>query len=92
MAFEHAATFFHVRDLEASLKFYTEVLGFEREFIFGDYAGIKAGHVSIHLAARGEGAHQRPIGGGTLYVFCDEVDNYYNTILKKRHKDEIRAK
>ena len=83
MAFEHSATVFRVSDLDASLKYYTDVLGFEPDFRFGSYAGIKSGHVTIHLAAREGGVHQRPIGGGTVYIFCDDVDGYHASIVKQ---------
>jgi len=81
MSFEHAAAVFAVRDLEASLKYYTEVLGFTHDFRFGSYAGIKRGPVSLHL--NGHNVHQRPVGGGTVYIFCDEIDTYYAEIKQK---------
>ena len=36
-----AATVFPVRDVAASLRFYTEKLGFRQEFVFGKYAGVE---------------------------------------------------
>ena len=37
-------------DLDASIRFYTEVLGCTLEFCHGDfYAGVRAGHSAIHL-------------------------------------------
>ena len=84
MAMEHAAAVFHISDLEASLKYYTEILGFTQDFRFESYAGVKSGPVCLHLAeARGGNVRQRPVGGGTVYIFCDDVDAYYAEIKGK---------
>jgi catechol 2,3-dioxygenase-like lactoylglutathione lyase family enzyme len=47
-----AATVFQVSDLEASLNYYRDVLGFEKVFLFGAYAGIHSGEFCLHLCAR----------------------------------------
>jgi catechol 2,3-dioxygenase-like lactoylglutathione lyase family enzyme len=65
----------HVSDIDRSLTFYKNVLGFEEDFRFGDYVGLKAGDVSLHLSQPDQ--HIRPVGGGTVYVFCDDIDSYY---------------
>jgi len=65
---------FQVSDVEASLKHYTGIFGFSEDFRFGDYAGIKLGDVRVHLS--GHSIHERPVGGGTAYILCDEVDDY----------------
>jgi uncharacterized glyoxalase superfamily protein PhnB len=70
-----------VSNLERSLKYYTEVLGFTEDFRFGEYAGVRNGDASLHLC--GHDFHKRPVGGGTAFVFCDEVDNYCEQIKKK---------
>ena len=78
----HAAPVFQVADLEASLKHYTEVLGFSPDFRFGDYAGVKLGEVCFHLC--GHTIHQRPVGGGTVYIFCAEpVDTYHAELVTR---------
>ena len=78
----HVAPVFQVADLEASLLHYTEVLGFSHDFRFGDYAGVKRGDVCLHLC--GHPIHQRPVGGGTAYVFCAEpVDAYYGELVRR---------
>ena len=76
-----AASVFQVANVESALRFYTDVLGFSEDFRFGDYAGVKFGDVCIHLC--GHSVHKRPVGGGTVYVFCDEVDSYYAEIEAK---------
>ncbi len=68
-------------DLEASIQFYTKVLGFTLAFRFGDfYAGVKAGEQMVHLklvdapdpglAAVASGEHFH------LYIEVDDADGY----------------
>ena len=79
-----ASAILHVSNLNDSIRFYTEALGFEEEFIYGDppyYAGVKMGSVIIHLNAGEENESRR--GMGSVYVFCDEVDEYYESIEEK---------
>jgi predicted enzyme related to lactoylglutathione lyase len=75
-----AVPVFQVSNVEASLKHYTNVFGFFEDFRFGDYAGVKLGDVRLHLS--GHGLHGRPVGGGTAYILCDEVDSYCAEIKK----------
>jgi uncharacterized glyoxalase superfamily protein PhnB len=78
----HVATpVFQVSNLNAALKHYIEILGFTEDFRFGDYAGVKLGEACLHLS--GHSIHDRPVGGGTAYFFCDEVDAYYAEITGK---------
>lgn len=86
-----ASPILQVSDLDDSIRFFTEILGFEKEFIFGEppyYAGVKMGNVIIHLNAGKENENRR--GMGSVYVFCDEVDEYYKSIEEK--KVEITSK
>src|SRR6476620_4791186 len=75
-----AIPIFQVSDVEASLKHYTRIFGFSEDFRFGDYAGIKLGDVRLHLS--GHSVHERPVGGGTAHILCDEVDDYWAKIKK----------
>ena len=70
-----------VSDLARALKYYTEVLGFTEDFRFGEYAGVRNGEATIHLCAHD--VHKRPVGGGTAYIFCDEVDEYCRQIKQR---------
>jgi len=81
-----AATVFQVDDLEASLKFYLEVLGFEQDFRFATYAGVHLGELCLHLCAH----HfwKRPRGGAAVSVFADEVDEYCAQIKARGAKIE----
>jgi len=79
-----ASVILQVSNLKDSIRFYTEALGFEEEFVFGDspyYAGVKMGDVSIHLNAGKDNESRR--GMGSVYVFCDEVDDYYKRMEEK---------
>ncbi len=79
MKISAAAAVFTVRDLDASLRFYTEVLGFTEEFRFGQYASVQRDTCSLHLSAIGNPNAGEP-GSGAVYIFCDEVDAYYAEI------------
>ena len=83
---ERIAPVFQVEDVGAALTHYTEVLGFSEDFRVGDYAGVKLGKVTMHLSKHGEGEYAKPIGGGIVYIFCDEVDGYYSEVKKKGAK------
>jgi uncharacterized glyoxalase superfamily protein PhnB len=80
---------FQVNSLESAVKFYEEVLGFEEDFRFGSYAGIKLGAISLHLSEQtesGRSEYKKPVGSGIAYIFCDEVDRYYEQIKTKGAK------
>jgi catechol 2,3-dioxygenase-like lactoylglutathione lyase family enzyme len=78
MKITDAATVFQVEDLERSLRYYREVLGFELDFEFGPYAGIHRDEMYLHLCAHD--TWKRPPGGGMATVFCDEVDLYHDEV------------
>ncbi len=69
---------FHVKDIDASARFYTQVLGFTQTFRMGTYVGLKLGDCELHISPPGE--YQPHVGGGTAYIICDEVDEYYRQI------------
>ncbi len=76
-----ASAIFQVSNLRRAIEFYVGVLGFEEEFIYGNppfYAGVKMGSVIVHLNSGKENESRK--GMGSLYVFCDEVDSYYERI------------
>ncbi len=76
------ATMFPVSDLDASLRFFTGALGFSEDFRFGNCAGVKRDDCCIHLSAYGNPNTGTP-GSACIYIFCDEVDNYFAEI--KQH-------
>jgi uncharacterized glyoxalase superfamily protein PhnB len=76
-----AATVFSVKSLKESLKFYTDILGFTEDFRFEEYAGVKHEEVFIHLSQNYP--HWRPPGSGAIYIYCDDVDDFYAQIKAK---------
>jgi uncharacterized glyoxalase superfamily protein PhnB len=72
----------HVANIEKALHFYTEVLGFTEEFRFGEYLGLRLSEAGLHLAKAGDD-NTRPAGGGTVYLICDAVDEYYDAIVNR---------
>jgi len=79
MKVESSATVFTVKNLEESLDFYKNLLGFKEDFIVGNYAGVKKGKLSIHLAQAGN-EKMKPVGTGNVYIFCDEIDTYFDQL------------
>lgn len=74
---------FQVSDLNAAVAFYTNVLGFSVDFEFGSVVGIRFGDIQIHLSGPASAGNKKAIGEGHVYIFCDEVDVYYEEILAK---------
>lgn len=74
MKIHEAVPVLQVSGLEAAVRFYCDVLGFKEDFRFGDYAGIRSGEAYLHLCAHR--TWKRPIGGASVSIFCDEVDQY----------------
>jgi uncharacterized glyoxalase superfamily protein PhnB len=73
-----ASTVLQVKDISSALRFYCDVLGFEQDFEFGPYAGVHLGECYLHLC--GHTNWKRPVGGGAVVVFGDEVDAYFETV------------
>lgn len=77
-----SATTFQVANVNASLAYYTGVLGFTERFQFGDYAGVEYGEVQIHLSGPAA-MNKRQVGQGSIYIFCDDCDAYYQEVITK---------
>lgn len=90
MKTQSAATVFAVRDIEKALAFYADVLGFVEDFRFGEYAGVRHGDVFIHLSQ--SPPSERLPGAGAIYIFCDEVDDFYREIKGKGAKIDREPK
>lgn len=80
-----SATTFHVSQLDSSIRYYTEVLGFSERFRFGDYAGVEYGSIQIHLSGP-QATNKKEIGQGGIYIFCDDVNAYYTEVAAKGAK------
>ena len=83
MKVHSAAPVLRVTDLAAAVRFYRDVLGFTVEFEYDDYVILEIGHSQVHLATPAQG---KPPGGGTVYVYCDEVDEYFGKIRARGAK------
>ena len=94
--FSHAATIFPVEDISRSLEFYTEKLGFENTFDWGDpvtYAVLKKDGVSIHITLKVDN-HVPSKEHCALYVFVHNVEEIYRQCMKNKvpilGKPEVR--
>ena len=75
---------FQVKDVDASVRFYTGVLGFAQSFRYGTYVGLKLGKCELHICPPGDDGPRA--GGGNAYIICDEVDDYFAGIKAKGAK------
>lgn len=82
MQINSSATVLPVSNLDESLRYFSDVLGFREEFRFGQYAGIERDECRIHLSQQGNPNTSEP-GTGVVYIFCDEVDNYFAEIVSR---------
>lgn len=72
---------FVVRDLDASLAYYREALGFDVAFTWGEptyYAGVCRGAVTLHLQAASR--TPRPPGASSLCVFVGSADDVHREL------------
>lgn len=76
MVITSAATVFPVSDLETSLAFYIEKLGFSQAFRVDQYAGLSRDNCLLHLSESNDPDRPLP-GSGIVYLFCDDVDAIY---------------
>jgi len=79
---EYSVSVLHVSNVEASIKYYTGVLGFSVDFRYKDLAGVVSGNVVIYLSGPAQDAKKK-IGEGSVYIFCDEVNEYCNNIIAR---------
>lgn len=80
----HHATILPVSQMERSLGYYVQQLGFECTFQWEEpptYAVLKQDGVSIHLALSDDpiplNSHAR------IYIFCSDVDKLYQLLQKR---------
>jgi len=72
---------FQVADVAAAVEHYTQVLGFDEEFRWGEYAGVCfAGGARLHLNAFESGRER--VGQGAAYFFVSEVDRIYAQVVE----------
>jgi catechol 2,3-dioxygenase-like lactoylglutathione lyase family enzyme len=81
--FNDCTPIFVVRDLEASVAYYRDALGFTVDFTYGEpptYAGVYRGSVLFHLQA--ESVADRAPGGSAVYVYVEDADRTYAEFRK----------
>jgi uncharacterized glyoxalase superfamily protein PhnB len=79
-----SAPVFAVRDIEASLAYYRDALGFDVAFTWGAptyYAGVCSGSVTIHLQSASQ--TERPPGTSSLYLFVANADDAYRELVSR---------
>jgi predicted enzyme related to lactoylglutathione lyase len=76
-----------VADIERSIEFYTEQLGFELEFRYEDfYAGISKDSYSIHLKMADKPMEQKQQDDHApleIMFSVDHIHNWYNELLNQ---------
>ena len=84
--FSHSATVLAVSNMEQSIQFYQEQLGFQLTFAWKEpieYAVLKRGSISIHLSLTSK--DQQFIPNNTLlYIFVHDIDAVYEELINKR--------
>lgn len=86
--FSHAAPVFPVTDVNATIHYYEEKLGFTCSFTYGEpvtYAVVQRGGVSIHLTAR-EDQYLPSSRHTALWIFVEDVNKVYAEL----HTRDIR--
>ena len=76
-----------VRDIQQSLAYYRDKLGFETAFEYGEptyYAGLRSGDVKLHLVASHRTTRQP--GNGAVTIFVDDVDGLHADLQKRGAK------
>ncbi|BBH68740.1 lactoylglutathione lyase [Actinoplanes sp. OR16] len=81
--FRDAHPIIYVADVEASLGFYRDLLGFVETYRFGDFVSLSLGESAVSVARVGDGevgSHGLPVGVSRsaqsfeLCVYADDVD------------------
>ena len=72
---------FSVSDLSKSIEFYTETIGFQIDFIYGEpqfYAGLFKDSIELHLVSKNL---RQPAGSGNLSILTNEVDDLHQMLI-----------
>ena len=84
MIFKHAVPILYSSDVKRTLRFYTEVLGFESMWEWDDpptFGGVSKNSVEIFFCKEGQG---HP--GTWLSIMIDNVDELFERITEKEGK------
>lgn len=74
---------FHVSDIDRSVAFYCEQLGFNVDFKYGEpatYAGLSLGSIYLHISSMYP--YKNNTGHGNIYMMFDEVDTLYDRLVQ----------
>jgi len=77
------ASVIHVKDLNQSLPYYTDILGFSTDFRYGEYIGLRYGDILLHLSSSLNPGHKKEPGSGHVCIDCEEIDTYYEDLRSK---------
>jgi len=75
---------FSVSALSKSIEFYTDTLGFQLDFIYGEpqfYAGLFKDSIELHLVSKNL---RQPAGSGNLSILTDEVDDLHQKLIEAK--------
>lgn len=81
MKFEKSNPILFTADVKRSIQYYTEVLGFENFWEWGDpvdFGGISKDDVEIFFCLNGQGSP-----GTWMAIIVDNVDEYFNLIKER---------
>ena len=73
-----------VRDIQKSVAYYRDALGFTVDFTYGEpptYAGVYRGSVLLHLQA--ESQADRSPGGSAVYVYVEDADRTHAELRER---------
>ncbi len=76
-------TVFHVTNVERSIDFFTNQLGFAVDFKFGEpfsYARLSLGDAYLHISSGYP--YKNNTSHGNMYTVFDEIDELYNALVK----------
>ena len=81
MSFEKSITILFSADIQRSLDFYIEKLGFEQKWDWGnpaDFGGVTKDNVEVFFSL-----HDKPPASIWMCIVVDNVDVYYDSIKSK---------
>src|SRR5690349_13661423 len=84
MLFKHHVPILYSSDMQRSIAYYTDVLGFEHKWEWGNpvtFGGVSKDHVEIFFCKDGQG---NP--GTWMSIFIQNTDEYYETVKAKGAK------
>ncbi len=65
-------------DISASLKWWTEVCGFEEAFRYGNYAGVRRGDALLHIAGMDDKTLAKTVGDQTMVrIVVHGIEAYF---------------